>query len=57
MTAEDSVKHAAEGTKNAADRVVDTVEGKINDVTDAVEEAMRDAGDKIHRAAGGDAEK
>ncbi len=54
MTAGDSFKHAADGTKNVTDTVVDAVEGKINQVTDVVQDALQTAGDKIHGAVGGD---
>jgi hypothetical protein len=52
MTAGDSIKHAAEGTKKVTDRVVDAVETKVNEVTDTVQEALKGAGDKVHHAAG-----
>lgn len=55
MTAGDSIKKAAQGTKNVTERVVDAVEGTINDVTDSVQGAVQHAGDKIHSAAGGEA--
>ena len=35
MTAGESIKKAAQGTKNVTDRVVDAVEDKVDDVTDA----------------------
>ncbi len=57
MNVGDSIKKAAEGTKNVTERVVDAVEGKINDVTDAVQDTFRDAGNKVHEAAGGDVKK
>lgn len=57
MTAGDSIKKAGQATKNVTDRVVDAVEGKINDVTDAVQDTLREAGNKIHQAAGGDVKK
>ncbi|NNC12111.1 hypothetical protein HII28_09500 [Planctomonas sp. JC2975] len=44
MTAGDGIKKGAEGTKNVTDKVVDSVEKKINDVTDAVARG-------IHRGA------
>ena len=54
MTAGESIKHAAEGTKNVTDNVVDAVEDKINEITDIVQDALHDAGDKIHKAASSD---
>jgi hypothetical protein len=44
MTAGEGIKKGAEGTKNVTDKVVDSVEKKINDVTDAVAKG-------IHRSA------
>ncbi len=52
MTAGEGIKKGAEGTKNVTDKVVDAVEGKINDVTDTVEHALKAAGGKVHEAAG-----
>jgi hypothetical protein len=57
MTAGESIKKAAQGTKNVTDRVVDAVEDKVDDVSDTVQDALQKAGDKIHKAAGGDAKK
>ncbi|MHA7984892.1 hypothetical protein ACX9R5_03720 [Rathayibacter sp. CAU 1779] len=54
MTAGESLKKSAEGTKNVTDRVVDSVEKKINDVTDTVSHAMGSAADGIHHAASQD---
>ncbi|CAN5322990.1 hypothetical protein BH09ACT6_BH09ACT6_03330 [soil metagenome] len=51
MTAGESIKKGAEGTKNLTDKIVDAVEGKINDITDSVEKGLQAAGDKIHEAA------
>lgn len=57
MTVGDSVKRAAEGTKNVTEKVVDAVEAKVSDVTDTVENAVHGAGEKIHGAVGRDEEK
>ena len=51
MTAGEGVKKAAEGAKNVTDRVVDAVEAKINQATDAVEDAVHRGGAKVHEAA------
>lgn len=52
MTAGEGVKKGAEGTKNVTDRVVDSVEKKINDVTNSVSHALGAAADGVHHAAG-----
>ncbi|SDY52695.1 hypothetical protein [Herbiconiux ginsengi] len=54
MTAGENIKKGAENTKNVTDKVVDAVEEKVNQVTDAVEGAFHKAGDKIHAAASQD---
>lgn len=53
MTTGEQIKKASEGAKKSTDKVVDAIEDKINEVTDAVEGALRRAGDRIHKAAGG----
>lgn len=57
MTAGESIKKAAQGTKNVTERVVDAVEDKIGDVTDAVQDALQKAGDKVHEATDSDTKK
>lgn len=52
MTVGDSIKRAAQGTKNVTDKVVDAVESKISDVTDTIHDAAYDASDRIHKATG-----
>jgi len=54
MTVGDSIKRAAQGTKNVTEKVVDAVETKVSDVTDTVQDALHDAGEKIHGAVGRD---
>ncbi len=50
MTAGEGIKKGAEGTKPVTDRVVNAVEGKINDVTDMPGTGVRTAGTKAHGA-------
>lgn len=57
MTVGDNIKRAAQGTKNVTEAVVDAVETKVNDVTDTVQDALHDAGEKIHGAVGQDEQK
>jgi hypothetical protein len=57
MTAGESIKKAAEGTKSVTEQVVDAVEDKIDDVTDAVQDAVQKAGGKVHEATSGDAKE
>lgn len=52
MTAGKGIKKAAEGTKKTTEHVVDAVEGKVNDVTDTAQSALKKAADKVHGAAG-----
>ena len=54
MTVGDSIKRAAEGTKNVTEKAVDAVETKVSDVTDTVQDALHDAGQKIQGAVGRD---
>lgn len=54
MTVGDGIKRAAQATKNVTEKVVDVVEAKVNDVTDAVEGSIHTVGEKIHRAVGRD---
>ena len=42
MTVGDSIKRAAQGTKNVTEKVVDAVETKVSDVTDTVQDAVLD---------------
>ncbi|GGI74906.1 hypothetical protein G3N30_10865 [Microbacterium lacticum] len=57
MTVGDSIKRAAEGTKNVTEKAVDAVETKVSDVTDTVQDALHDAGQKIQGAVGRDEDK
>ncbi len=57
MTIGDSIKRAAQGAKNVTENVVDAVETKVSEVTDTVEDALHDAGEKIHGAVGHDEDK
>lgn len=52
MTAGEGIKKAGKGVKNVTDRVVDAVEGKVNEVTDIVQDALHRSGENIHKAAG-----
>lgn len=52
MTTGQGVKKAGERAKDVTDRTVDAVEGKINDLTDAIEGALHRTGTKVHEAAG-----
>lgn len=54
MTAGESIKKSAEGAKDVADKSVDAVEAKINEITSTVEDALKGAADKIHHQAGQD---
>jgi len=54
MTAGEGIKKGAEGTKNVTDRVVDSVEKKINDVTSSVNHGLGAAADAVHHAASQD---
>jgi hypothetical protein len=52
MTTGEGIKKAGERAKDVTDRVVDAVEGKVNDLTDVVEGALDRTGTKVHEAAG-----
>ncbi len=57
MTVGDSIKRAAQGTKNVTEKVVDAVETTVSDVTDTAQDALHNAGEKIQGAVGHDEDK
>ncbi len=54
MTAGDGIKHGAEGAKNVTDKVVDSVEQKIDEVATTVGGALGSATEAIRHAVGKD---
>ncbi|WP_251439850.1 hypothetical protein [Microbacterium sp. USTB-Y] len=54
MSVGDHIKSASENASNLTKRVVDAVENKVDDVTEAVEGAAQAAGEKIRHVAGSD---
>jgi hypothetical protein len=54
MSVGDHIKSASEGASHLTQRIVDAVENKVNDVTDAVEDAAHAVGKKVRDIAGSD---
>ncbi len=52
MSVGDHIKSASDGASDLTKRVVDAVEKKVDDVTEAVEGAARAVGDKVRDIAG-----